>query len=140
MQEADVNKIHQSHVTYMIITVCYYHVYLNFQMNSECPLLGIYGNYSIFKTQKHEKIIYSLKHTNTKVLTRKQLRSVVGSGIPMAMLMCKSSVEGEAPTLISFQGCDDAGQFKDRSGIFVREEMQCTLKHAKVLLFYFVLL
>ncbi|KMU64484.1 hypothetical protein EZBTHKR_0786 [Elizabethkingia anophelis] len=29
-------------------------------------------------------------------------------------------MEGEAPTLISFQGCDDAGQFKDRSGIFCK--------------------
>ncbi|PUB29458.1 hypothetical protein C8J95_106111 [Elizabethkingia sp. YR214] len=67
------------------------------------------------------KKLFNLKGTNTKVLTRKQLRSVVGSGIPIAMLMCKSSVEGEAPTLISFQGCDDAGQLKDRSGIFCKK-------------------
>lgn len=104
----------------MIITVCYYHVYLNFSNEFRMPTFRDLWKIIQYLKPKNMKKLFTLKHTNTKVLTRKQLRSVVGSGIPMAMLMCKSSVEGETPTLISFQGCDDAGQFKDRSGIFCK--------------------
>lgn len=102
------------------MTVCYYHVYLNFSNEFRLPTFRDLWKIIQYLKSKNMKKLFTLKYTNTKVLSRKQLRSVVGSGIPMAMLMCKSSVEGEAPTLISFQGCDDAGQFKDRSGIFCK--------------------
>lgn len=88
----------------MIVTVCYYRVYLNFSNEFRMPTFRDLWEIIQYLKPKNMKKLFTLKHTNTKVLTRKQLRSVVGSGIPMAMLMCKSSVEGEGSHFNFFSG------------------------------------
>ena len=63
----------------------------------------------------------SAKHLkiNAKALKREQLKYVSGCGVPITMLMCPTS-GGEAPNLISFQNCDDAGHLLDGSGIYCK--------------------
>ncbi|AQX04749.1 hypothetical protein BAX97_02425 [Elizabethkingia meningoseptica] len=67
----------------------------------------------------------NLLNTDAKELARKQLKSISGGIIvdnertSFTMLMCPAR-DGEAPRLISFQNCDDAGYLNDGSGIFCK--------------------
>ncbi|OPC37801.1 hypothetical protein BAX99_03280 [Elizabethkingia miricola] len=84
-------------------------------MNSECPLLGILWQIIQYLKSKNMKKLFTLKHTNTKVLTRKQLRDVVGGsdeGDTDFLFTCPYP----STTIKHFKNCDTSGVFIDGSG------------------------